>query len=667
MSSTIKYTKEDFITLEPTKVIELEPSFLTYNKELELLICSSCSLALINTKAIKKHLKERHSSIKITKELLSNLESYSIKSYIDSNTSIPYNTYYFKDLTLILNEYKCFKCSFITTSYKKLRNHLVNIEGIKGTSTKRRDDINTIPISILYPSLNKGLFIPKLPILGINRPLESNITSTSNNTRESPSSSLSSRCNSSIIEEEEEVIEEGSSSSNLYLNYRTKKEELFNKSKELGEVSTNTKTLSSFLKNSRFNLFLENKNIKDLLELIESTSKEDPLLDSIYTISYNLSYKISSLILNILRFIRLDIKKDNSINNFLSIKDFIELESNTKKTYFKVFSNLLVFIIRLYLINNNIKDSINKDFISKDIDFSSSLNLNIKNLLDKLEVNNLEEEETLKDIEIIIIYIFIDLLKIPIKFTTLKEFSLFKNPTIVFFILSTLDIKTLVFKEVRYISKLASIIIYNTRLYTIGFLSTIEEGDKEKKYNLENIYYNLSNTYLKSSSKNYLGEVINIRNYTLKISKELLSNNRPILELDSNRILVYNKEYSITSLSLLFKDLIIKLKDILFKDLINLDINTLPSINLSTIRDNPLINNLDYYILDNPNLESYKDYLVKVLLEPKSKLNKRYIKKVINNKLIFNISKVNKFYSTRKEFIELLTLALYLTTSSPLR
>jgi superfamily II DNA helicase RecQ len=662
-SNSLIYTKEDFVTLESTKVIELEPSFLTYNKDLEVLICSSCSLVIINTKTIKKHLKEKHPSTKVTKEVLSKLESYSIKSYIDSTTNIPYNTYYFKDLPIILKGYKCVKCPFITTSYKKLRNHLVTIEGIKGTSTKKREDITITPIQLLYPSLNKGLFIPKLPLIGINRSLEVRITSTSR-ASPSPSPTFSSSTSSSILEEGEDP-----SSTNLFLNYVAKKEELSTKAKEVGEVSISTKTLSSFLKNSRFNLFLENKNIKDLLELIESTSKEDVLLDSIYTISYKLSYKISSLIPNILRFIRLDIKKDNSINNFLSTKDFIELESNTKKTYFKVFSNLLVFIIRLYLIDNHLRESINKDYISNNIDFGSNLNINIKALLNKLEVYNLEdkEEDSLKDIETFIIYIFIDLLKIPIKFTTLKEFNLFRNPTIVFFILATLDTRTLVFKEVRDISRLASIIIYNTRLYTIGFLSTIEDRDKNKRYNLEDIYYNLSNNYLKSNSKNYLGEIINIRNYTLKISKELVSKNRPILELDSNRLLVYNKEYSITGLSLLFKDLITKLKDILFKDLIDLDINTLPSINLSTIRDNPLISNLDYYILDNPNLESYKDYLVKVLLESKSKLNKRYIKKVINNKPIFNISKVNKFYSTRKEFIELLTLALYLTTSSPLR
>ena len=95
------------------------------------------------------------------------------------------------------------------------------------------------------------------------------------------------------------------------------------------------------------------------------------------------------------------------------------------------------------------------------------------------------------------------------------------------------------------------------------------------------------------------------------------------------------------SFILLFKDLIYKLKDILFRKLINLEINTLPSINLSIIKDNPLVNNLDYYLLDNPNLEGYKDYLVKILLDPKSKLYKKYIKKVKDNKLIYNISNIN--------------------------
>ena len=151
MSSSINYTKEDFTILEPTKVedleLGLELNFLKYNKDLSILICSTCSLAFINSKSIKKHLKEKHPTINITKDLLSKLESYNIISYIDSKNNIPNNTYYFKDLPISFNNYKCYKCDFITTSYRKIRIHLVNIEGIKATNTKKREDITpTTPI-----------------------------------------------------------------------------------------------------------------------------------------------------------------------------------------------------------------------------------------------------------------------------------------------------------------------------------------------------------------------------------------------------------------------------------------------------------------------------------------------------------------------------------------
>ena len=538
------YNKEDFLNVEATSLVALEPSFFKYNKDLGLLLCSTCSLAILNTKGLKEHLQKKHSSTKVSKESLEALESISIISYLDT-TRLPDNTYFFKDLPIILKGFTCFKCPFLTTSYKKIREHLIKVEGIRGESTKKRTDISTTPIQILYPSLSKGLFIPKLPILGISKPLKAKELPSSLNTRESTSSSSRSSSTSSSIKEGP------SFSNNLYLDYKTKKEELFNKALEVGESTISSKSLSSFLKNSRFNIFLEGRNIKALLELIEPISKEEVLLDSIYTISYNLSYKISTLIPNILRFIRIDIRKDNSIGNFLNTKDFIELESNTKKTYFKVFSNLFVFITRLYLIDNNLKTSSNKDYIRTEINLTLALKNSIKELISKVNNYTLEykDKAVLKDIEDSIVYIFLELLKTPIKLTTVTEFNLFRDPTIIFFILNSLDSSNLIFKDIRDISKLASIIIYNTRLYTIGYLRILEEKNDEDTYDLEEEYFSISNTYLKSTSKNYLGEIINIRNYTLKISKELVSKNRPILEIDSNRLLVYNKEYSITSLS----------------------------------------------------------------------------------------------------------------------
>jgi hypothetical protein len=83
----------------------------------------------------------------------------------------------------------------------------------------------------------------------------------------------------------------------------------------------------------------------------------------------------------------------------------------------------------------------------------------------------------------------------------------------------------------------------------------------------------------------------------------------------------------------------VKLEYILFKKLINININSLPLINLSSIKDNNLLNNLNYFILDNPSLKSYKDYLLKLLLNFKFILFKRYIFKIdSNNKIIYKAS-----------------------------
>jgi superfamily II DNA helicase RecQ len=658
--------KEDFINIEPTLVNTLNPGFFKYNKDLKIIICSNCSLTLLNRKDIKKHLIKNHleyfNTTSNIKEIIANLEALEITSYLELN-NIPNNTYYFKDLPLSFNSYKCFKCDFITTSYKRIREHLIKVENIKNKDkTKRKDIISNIPITILFPSLNKGIFIPKLPKLRSSSIIlsqenikanSSKIYSSSSNS--SSSSSIDSNTNTNINKD----------NSSLILSYINRKEYILQEAKEEEANNLNNKALSSFLKNSRFNKFLENKNIKDILELIEPLKKEDIILEKAFYYTNKLAYKISNLIPNIIRSIRIDLKRDNIVTNFLNTKDFIELETKTKKEYYKVFNNLIVFILRLYLIKNKEIYSANKEYIIKEIKTLVLLDKYIKELLLILREEDIIEELITK-VEEYIILIFFELLKIPIKLTTLKEYSLFKNPTIIFFILNCLDKNTYRYKEESTISNLASKVIYNSKLFFIGYLNLLET--QNPNINLEEEYNKCNNTLLKSNSLNYLGEIINIRNYTLKISKESLSKNRPILELDPNRILVYNKEYNISSLRSLFKDLIIRLEYILFKDLIGLEINSLPKINLSTIKDSNLLSNIDYFILDNPSLVDYKDYLPKLLLNPKSSLYKRYISSISSsNKINYKISNINKFYTTRKEFINLLALAIYLTSSSPLR
>jgi hypothetical protein len=115
--------------------------------------------------------------------------------------------------------------------------------------------------------------------------------------------------------------------------------------------------MSSFLKNSRFNQFLEGKDIRELLLLVNLTpltTEEQISIKYLEYITLDIANNTSNLIPNIIRSIRLDLKQEDLIDSFSFNKDFIELEKSSKGPYFKIFSNLLIFITRLYLIRKDI-------------------------------------------------------------------------------------------------------------------------------------------------------------------------------------------------------------------------------------------------------------------------------------------------------------------------
>jgi hypothetical protein len=97
----INLTKDHFNSIEPTLVNTLNPDFLKYNKDLEIIICSICSFALLNKKDIKKHLLKSHleyyNNTSNIKDIIIELELLNIKSYLELK-NIPNNLYYFKDL-----------------------------------------------------------------------------------------------------------------------------------------------------------------------------------------------------------------------------------------------------------------------------------------------------------------------------------------------------------------------------------------------------------------------------------------------------------------------------------------------------------------------------------------------------------------------------------------
>jgi len=149
-----------------------------------------------------------------------------------------------------------------------------------------------------------------------------------------------------------------------------------------------------------------------------------------------------------------------------------------------------------------------------------------------------------------------------------------------------------------------------------------------------------------------------------------MSSNRPILEIDLDNILVYNKKYTITGLRELNKEVLLKLEALLFNRLIGLDRSLLPSLDLKDIADNRFLNIPTAYLTDlSSSLEPFRDFLVRVLLDSRSALYSRYIRNInpATGKPRFKASKIAEFFSIRKEFLELLALAIYINSGSPLR
>jgi hypothetical protein len=74
-------TKESFTLVEPTLVIAKEPSFFNYNKDLKLLLCSSCRYYLLSLseRNIREHLRDNH-NIYYSKNIKGSKDSSIVKA-----------------------------------------------------------------------------------------------------------------------------------------------------------------------------------------------------------------------------------------------------------------------------------------------------------------------------------------------------------------------------------------------------------------------------------------------------------------------------------------------------------------------------------------------------------------------------------------------------------
>ncbi|KEQ91515.1 hypothetical protein AUEXF2481DRAFT_32902 [Aureobasidium subglaciale EXF-2481] len=252
-----KYFRKDFFkSIEPSSTIKLDPRFLEYSDTLKVLICSKCLTTLSPLPiTIKKHLKKNH--LKYYKSLASTTLSTKLKAIstleyttYNSLSFIEPNKYYFPSLELNLNGFKCLECFYTSISNNIIRKHINkehNIIGNKGKkSTPYLKDIPLLIIKGLDKS-TKLSFIPKLPTKDLK--YKDTIKSSSN------SSIASNSTKSKSIDLSLELEDFNSTINNLTTT-------------SFSNRVISNKELSFFIKLTRYNKYLEDKDTSILLELI---------------------------------------------------------------------------------------------------------------------------------------------------------------------------------------------------------------------------------------------------------------------------------------------------------------------------------------------------------------------------------------------------------------
>lgn len=683
----------DTTLISPT--IALEDTIITYNIDVTTLFCSKCFINL-NKRNYSKHLKDKHrelyksyinnNTLTILNNRISTLDFYGLDELEGIITN---NKFLFKELNIRLNGYKCLECLYINLSPKEIRKHYNKEHStIKQKTNKRASYIlDNIPIQTLegFKDNKKLYFIPKLPNLNNNEnrgPILEISTSNRSRSNSLLSSSSNSITSSNILEIQDTTLE----AKDLIL--KEYKEETIIKEKNLinsSTLDTNSKLLNSFITKSNLLRFLKDKDREYLIYLGysnligESNPIEDNInldLDLIEDLILEYLEDVSSKINNVPLTLRQRLRSSKVNKEDREYKDFIPLESiYTRRTYFKVFSQLLLYIIKVVFIsriykNSRIEEEIKFYNLIKDIAISKEVKDITKRIINfNYSTINLDENK----LELFYIFssLFINLLKINDYLAVIKDSTL-NNPTTIFYYINCLNTKTKEITNLLTIGKLTSIIVYNSRLITIGYYyyrSIIEEEGEDFNLIDDITIEEFITTYLTNRSKNYFEFILTLAPYILALNKESITTTGLIGELRPNLILYNNIEYPINKIKELFNSLYIKLEDILLNKLLGIEKIEDLGLNFNLVNDNDLLNKVGSSILDIEELSSFKynPYFLERLLTKGTYYNRTLLKGIRGEKLIFKTNKIERFNNYINSFVLYLALTIYLYSGGPLR
>jgi superfamily II DNA helicase RecQ len=361
---------------------------------------------------------------------------------------------------------------------------------------------------------------------------------------------------------------------------------------------------------------------------------------------------------------------------------FKELQNNQSKVkYFNTFSNILIYLFRLYqhlndvLINSEEETPIiPKKIINLLNEIFNIFNINSENNsydFTSNELNN-EAKNILFQIEKYIIEIFYHLLSQKLMQNSLEKSSVFNSLIMTYIAIYSFNKNTQEFKSPDLIMNLFSQIIYNSRLIILGYielLSLLDKQNPDKNFNLYKKADELIINNLYNNSNNYFAQICQLRPYlkavminqTAKIS---------IININSNELKYKDISFNINEFKELYNIFILNASNILFNNLLFINPENIPQdINLNDLKEDFSNNNINFSFLDlNPQFNKYKNYLIQRLFNSNDLLFKELINSKNKNKdIVFKENNINNWLQKREDFLKYILLLIHMFSGPPAR
>lgn len=635
-----------------TSIVYIE-NILAYSSLYKIIICKDCKFTIKNKDRVLIHVAKYHRD-KLEDISLDriNIAIKDLDIIAIDNLELPISyTTLFKDLPLI-DGFLCLVigCNYLTKNNKSIRKHLnekhsINLSN-KDSSFKNKY-FRALTIQPLVSNPKAIYFIPKQDnIIRVNKETIETIDNIED-TRDSIINSYN------ILEE------------NLDLEDYIAKD-----NKDINE-------LDSFLSYTYFKEYIDGFKVKELVKLVYPIEKSKDDINFTYLklakdITLDLFYSKEKLVSNINNFYLNLLNTEIPNKEKPNLRPFKLLDTKQAKSrYYNSIGNFIVYLLRVYYNSNNLDLISSKGPIidNKLLDILNTYLTRIINEKDTIKKASIKEKAFIS-----IINILISLVEGNISQKSFSNRGLLENPLITYLIVDSIDPNLETFRRPIDIENRCSFYIYNLRLVLIIYLNYIEKDTlkKSKDFNFSTTFNTFYYKYYTNSNPSPFTEITRIRALTRRIDINTIKPAR-IVEVDSNNIVIDTSNINIPNLKRFIIDIYTRLEDILYKNLLFIERKELDIfLDTTLFKDDPFNNSNNFYftkfINREQDLSKYNNYLLERVLDPTNTLYSLFINSIIDKKDIsFNKVNIEKYLKSKDNFIELLSLAIYLTSSSPLR